>query len=1089
MLPIRGIRRSCAVSSLVPRPVMRTLIPLLLMLAAAVEAQSASWPLPTTPPARPRLLFQATGLSAVQQRIAVPGSRAAQAFAQLSTSSAFQCGTSNGLCPGGSQESWRVYRTLRFMTEQAFRWRVAGDAAAGASAKGLLVSGAWNCLNALTPTGQNGYVNGTYPAAMGITYDLIHPLLSASERTQVVAKLEQWITALQLGSSGAGPLSAYGGATDNHSFGLASGIVVALLAIWGDSQLASIPASISARLDFIRDGYLDAISPDGSIDESFGYACYGAEYALHAMLAGWYAGFGDRIAGTNILKTPRFYGMALCGDAPPWMGDSSPSHRGLRFDPVLYHAVSRTGDTIGLHALLAWEQKQPITVDASTFAYSPWISLILHYPENLLPEAPLVTSALFRDNLNLPSATLGAGWNKTHNNAAPGNGALAFLHSARAGLEAFDVSYMIRDEWMNHAHEDDGHLTFGVGGKIHFMDRGYAQNGGAFLDAQHSDHNIVTVQGAGAFASANHFAPPGTDGRFGGVVKARLVSRQSGVDHVRGDHAGMWMLSRAQRSVLLVKDESAPFLVVMDDVATGGTGSVIFEERWNAAGPWSGQGTFSSPALMNVGGVNMRSFWLGDPVTLAPGAATLTAASALTCWPHIVRAGSASGERTFMSVHAAAVATQFTPPVQAIAGVSGGSFDIGGRRHKILGARSGVSAGDQSDQSDGSMLWVRRIGNFISGYALLEGSMLVSQGTQLVNSNLPISVSVMDGHVSVERQGASPSALLATLFIPWGWPVSSLSVDGQFAQFHQVGTTLVIGGQAGTPAPWGNSDRFYSFTEGVLSDALPSANLVLTSDGRVSAASGTASLDLRGGQAFHAVPVWVGCDVQATGALGSLAGTVMIGTSLGASNQLLLELRRASGGIAAVLSAPGIPQSTVLIPGTGELRAALNWYPVNGHMALYDRLGNLLAEYSTSAVTSQPCRVRCTVTSAGILDDVSFYEGTGTNARATGLCVWLTPLGRLGWSVSASNYLGGLGYSLEINGWTIPPELLTSLMSAAQFHELIATTGSGMPPAGLEEVAYESSSAIVPLLMGQPYNVSFVTAAGELLAAGTWYGL
>ncbi len=1025
----------------------------------------------------------------VQQRIATPGSRAALAFAQLSTSYAFQCGTSSGLCPGGSQESWRVYRSLRFMTEQAFRWRVAGDAAAGTSAKALLVAGTWNCLNALTPTGQNGYVNGTYPAAMGITYDLIHPLLSVSERALVVSKLEQWIAALQLGSSGAGPLSAYGGATDNHSFGLASGIAVALLAIWGDSQLASIPASIASRLDFIRDGYLDAISPDGSIDESFGYACYGAEYALHAMLAGWHAGFGDRIAGTNILKTPRFYGMALCGDAPPWMGDSSPTHRGLRFDPVLYHTVDRTSDAEGLHALLRWEQKQPITVDASTFAYSPWISLILHYPENLLPEAPLVTSALFRDNLNLPSATLGAGWNKTHNNAALGNGALAFLHTARPGAQAFDVSYMIRDEWMNHAHEDDGHLSFGMGGKIHVMDRGYAQNGGAFLDAQHADHNIVTVQGAGAFASANHFAPPGTDGRFGGAVKARLVSRQSGVDHVRGDHAGMWMLSRAQRSILLVKDESAPFLVVMDDVATGGTGSVVFEERWNAAGPWTGLGTFSSPALMNVGGSTLRSFWLGDPVTLVPGAATLTAASALTCWPHVVRGGAAAGERTFMSVHAAAVATQFTAPLQAAAGVSGGAFDIGGRRHKILGARSGVTASDQTEQSDGRMLWVRRIGNLVSGYALLEGSMLVSQGTQLVNSNLPISVSVMDGHVSVEHQGPASSALLTTLFIPWGWPVGSLTVNGQAAQFHQVGTTLVIGGLAGTPAPWGNSDRFYSFTEGILSDALPSANLVFTSDGRVSAANGTASLDLRGGQAFHAVPVWVGCDVQATGAVGSLAGSLIIGTSPGASNQVLLELRRATGGISAVLSAPGIPQASVLVPGAGELRVALNWYPVNGQMALFDRVGNLLADFSTGAITSQPCLVRCNVTSAGIIDDVSFYEGAGATARATGLCVWLTPLGRLGWSVSASNYLGGLGYSLEINGWTIPPELLTSLMAAAQFHELIATPGGGQPPAGLEEIAYESSSPIVPLLTGQPYNVSFVTAAGELLAAGTWYGL
>jgi hypothetical protein len=45
-----------------------------------------------------------------------------------------------------------------------------------------------------------------------------------------------------------------------------------------------------------------------------------------------------------------------------------------------------------------------------------------------------------------------------------------------------------------------------------------------------------------------------------------------------------------------------------------------------------------------------------------------------------------------------------------------------------------------------------------------------------------------------------------------------------------------------------------------------------------------------------------------------------------------------------------------------------------------------------------------------------------------------------------------------------------------------------VPPAGFVEVAFESAVPFVPLVMGMPYNVSYVTASGQVLAAGTWYG-
>ncbi len=1066
---------------------MTKLVLLLLMsYCLALHAQDA-FPQPTTPPARPRLLFSATQLASVQQRIAVPGSRAASAYAALSSSYGFQCGTATGACPGGSQESWRVYRTLRFMTEQAFRWRVSGDAAAGSSAKALLCSGTWNCVNVLTPTGLSGYVNASYPAAMAIAYDLIHPLLTPAERTTVVAKLELWVAALLLGSSGVGPLSSYDGATDNHSFALATGISMTLLAIWGDSTLPLIPQTVSTWLDFLRDGLNDAISMDGSVDEAYGYACYGNVYSLNALIAGMNCGFGDRIAGTNILKTPRWYAHSIIGNTFSWMGDSGPTHRGLRFDPVLYYAVARENDAVGLNGLLRIETLQPIDANASTFAFSAWIPVVLHYPESLAPQAPAQPSAFFRDNLNQVPTGQSAQWNKTHNYEEQGTGGLALLHTGASGAAAFDVCHIIRDEWMNHAHEDDGHLSLAAGGVAHFIDRGYAQNGGAFANAQHSDHNIVTVQGAAAYGGANHFNPPGTEGRFNGTRVASLFAMGSGVDYIRGSHAAMWMMQQAERSILLVRDAAQPFMVVLDGVQANGTGAVTMEQRWNSAGPASGSGTVASPMLVTSAGVALRSVWLDGPVSVIPGAAATSPYSGINYWPHVVSAP-ATGLKTFMSVHGVGTLQQYVPAVQPVLGTVGGSFSMGGQTHKILARATNGTLGDAETNTDGRMLWLRKAATgALNGYALLEGSSMNYAGWSLVSSTQPLCVSVCDGRVSVQRIGTSTVPVEVSLHIPFGWPVNSVYVEGVATLYSQTGTRLIIGGGAATPVLWGSSARFHTFTEAQWLDGTPSSALVPTTDGRVTASSGTATFRLRGGTGWHQGNMWIGCDVQAVGAINSVAGSIRLGSTSGGAEILDASLRRVAGGVAVDVPLALGGSASVIYPASGEVRVALAWNSTSGMVQFYNRTGQLMGSILRPPVNDAQQYVTFTTTAAGILDDCSAYDSAHAASRGEGVSVWVLPSGRLGWSVCAPNYLGALGYSIEAGGWSIPAEMIGAFLTAGQFQEQVALVSGAPPASGLEEVAFESQVPLVTTAPGIPYNVAFVSAAGSLLIGGAWF--
>ncbi len=231
-----------------------------LLIGMPCTALAQSLPAPGSPPPRPRLLFTASEVNGLQTRVnggGVPG----WAFSQLSSGASFQTAS--------NQASWQVYRSMRFMLEAAVRWKLTGNTSAKSSALSLLIRGWPNAIGYLNPTGSNKiYVEATYIGAIAIAFDLLHGDLTTSERATIVTELQSWVSSMYVGTAGPGSYNQYGGATDNHSFAWNTGIVMGLLAIWGEPGVngTAVVNQVDAALAKIADGYSDVVSPDGSYD-------------------------------------------------------------------------------------------------------------------------------------------------------------------------------------------------------------------------------------------------------------------------------------------------------------------------------------------------------------------------------------------------------------------------------------------------------------------------------------------------------------------------------------------------------------------------------------------------------------------------------------------------------------------------------------------------------------------------------------------------------------------------------------------------------------------------------------------------------
>lgn len=1069
---------------------------LVTVFVALAPAQSV----PGAPPARPRLLFRAQDIPVLAAKVVAPGTFSSQMWGSMSTSAVWQCGVTSGACPGGSQDHWRVYRSFRAMTELAARYAILGDAAAGANAKALLLGGAYNALSYTSPSAAFPPSLASYPCAIAATYDMIRPLLTPAERALVIAEIESWVQPLESAVVLGIPLAGYGGATNNYTFALAAGIVVSLLGVWGESALPDIPQRVATWCAYLRTGYLDAISPDGSVDESYGYAHYGPLYSLQAAVAAENCGFGDQLAGTNVLRTPGWFAASLMGDSFPWSGDSSPTHRGVQFDPVLFAVVGRTGDACALHGLQRILAVRPIDPNHSTFAWSPFLTAALHYPESLTPVAPAVASAVFGDNLNIAPAGW-AMWNASNNHPAAGEGCQAFLHNGPSAAAApFSVFYNIRDEWANHGHEDDGHVGLAALGTHLLLDRGYAVNpGGNPINpsegAQHDEHNIVTVAGGQPFGQVNHFNPPLPDGRFRG---RRLASFLSPVfDYVRGDHAFAWMMNRAERTVALVKDPANPYAIVLDHVEKG-PGTFTYEQRWNGASAATGAGTAQNPVIVSGGSASLRTTYLSpSSVTVVPGAQTTLSSSGITFFPNKVTR-TAAGAVTFLGVNHVQPLTSSAPLSQPAPGTVGGVLTWGPRVDRILAATSAGGASDAAASSDARFVWVRRDQGIVTSYALAGGTQLGFQGMSLLSSSVPVDLAVSGGRVDIARV-APPSSgpALPSILLHLPAPPAEVLLDGLPVAYAVVGNVLGIGLSFPATSPVSpnvTNDRFYTFSEPVPLDAWEGPGLVRSLDGRITAApqSGIAGFSPRGDSGWSG-PVAVAWDVQIPGGPSAgWAGGLDLGTAPGAFDVLRIGFFGAASGVYVLAyNSLGPPVFFAAAPVGSEasVRIVMNCGAAAGVASFTDRLGRPLGSLAVPAAPA-PLHLRFGATSAILFDNVAVFDAEEDGVTPQGIAVWVLPSGNLGMAFHAPFVLGGSGVGFQLNGLPVPPPIVAAWFGASWMTEFLlapAIVAPGFNPLLMRELALESLVPAVPPAPGVVYGVRYVAASGAILAADAWF--
>ena len=1062
--------------------------PVLAVVAALVlSAVTIGQSLPTSPPARPRLLFTSADIPALQARInggGVPG----WAFSQLSGGASFQVAS--------NQASWQVYRSVRFMLEAAVRWKLTGNTSARNSALNLLIRGYPNAIGYLVPTGGNKpYIEATYAGAIAMAFDLLHDELNTAERAAIVTELQSWVTAMYAGTAGPGGYYSYSGATDNQSFAWNTAIALSLLAIWGEPGVnnSSAVSGIDAALAKIEDGYRDAVSPDGSYDENSGYALYGPLSSLRAHVAAQNCGFPDRVTGTNARGLPSWFGRLLIGDSFHWTGDSSPTHRGVEFDPILYWIVKREADAEGLWFLERVRAVQNIEINTTTFAFSAFLSAFLHYPDALVGQAPEVMSGFYRDSLNVvPNGS--PGWNKLNNNSAVGDGGSAWLHNTTdpSNENAFGIHYIIRDEWMNHSHEDDGHVDLVNNGVHHVLDRGYASPAG-YPQAQSTQHNIVTVGGQDFLGNAtNPFHPPSPEGRYLGSLEAKCLTPS--FDYMRGDHRFMWMMERADRTVVLVKDPAEPFAIVLDRVRKT-SGSHTYEQRWNTAGPMNGAGTPSNPVTITAGQQTMKAAWLAPAqVTIAQGAQETNAGITFHGNRALV---SGVGDTPILSIWYGGGIQSFSPLSAPASNTYGGVVTWSADRvDKIIAAIDQNPATDSEHTLVGQLAWIRRdASGAIIEYAMGEGEQLLEGATPIVDSSEPITAVVRGGEIWITRApGADPAVLpFITLLAPS--TVSRVMLDGASVVFSQVAGQVAIGMPVPPPPPPPlpplpplTRDRFYTFTDGLTLDAVISGATEMR-DGGLYARGNSVTVAPTAGQTYSAQPLWVGFDISGRG--GHL-GTLEFRTT-GRFGDLVTAdfFQGADGAVMAVshslLALPTVAEFSNY--GGGATRVVVTLRPTLGNINFHNRFGHVLASGVCQVFTADT-HITLHLSEGTTIDNLSIYDSEEDGIDPQGAAVWLHGDGRIGLALQSPQVMQAqLGFM--VGGMQAPLWAMGIWLSVYPAPEIVSLNYMVPWPAyssNPREVAFETLGiGAVPVIPGVPFGVAGMSASGVPFQAAAWY--
>lgn len=1020
-----------------------------------------------SPPPHPRLMIRSTDLSALQARVAI--APVSSTLGQCATSVSWPLSSPSP----STQTGWTAMSAMRKMQEVAFHYALNGNLTCGNNAKAALLAA---CAT-LTPTGSASYVSSSYPAGLAITYDLVFPLLSAAERTTVINHLIAWCNAIKTGASPVAGYSSYTAAVDNYSFAFNTGLAMALMAIWGDTTAyPNLQTDLNQALAKLRAGWNDGVSPDGSIDESYGYSSYGCLYSIHAAVAAQNCGLGDYLAGTNMLKAGRWLVASLFGNSLVWTGDSSPSHKGTRLDTVLYYIVQRTQDQEAFWALERFMALDPASNYTPSQAFSPYLSKVLYYPLGLTAVRPEVASSFFRDNLNegTPSG------NKTSAYSGVGTGGMAFLHNSTNASETnFGAFYQIRDEWMNHSHEDDGHLSIASEGQFQFLDLGYSAQGGTWAGSQSTDHNIVVADGVTGFNGSgnNYYSPPSPNGRFLGRKEALLLSK--GADYVRGSHENMWMMAEASRSTLMIKDPSSPYLILLDRVRKDTT-SRNYDTLFHSASAASGAGTAASPMTVTANGKTLRSVFLSpSSVTVLPGTST-AANSGLTFFRNRVRTTGVSA--TLLSLHGKDAPASVQPLTGPSANTVGGTHVRGTFTDKILAARASGEIRDVATSSNARVAWLRFASGSVEEFVMGEGEILVHENTTLALTSVPVVLSARGGRVEVTQVYPGPLGQVG-LVVRVPWSVSALTIDGQAVPFTQIEGTLRAG-PAPVP-PRSLTDRAYTFIEGDIGDADVTGNVIITPDERFTASSGSATLSLLGGAPVAVRPFAFGATVEFGTTLLS-AASLLAGTTLNSEDLFRATISRPSPSQVTVTFGRGTALlGTAVIPvqpsHTG-VRVSCHANPALGTIRVLDAAGVERASIVVGPWTAA-LYLRAQVQAGSFLDDITYFDSEENGTTPQGVVFWSSATtGRSAFVFHCPQFLDAEDTSLWYQNQRMDSQITIQWLIQSQMVETMATPhlqGLTVVPLGLREVGFESLGRAVPSIPGITIGASVTSPFGQ----------
>lgn len=1011
----------------------------------------------------PRLLFKSSDVPGLQAKVNAAGTPPAVSYSQMVSSA--------GLQTGSSQFSYVVYRSLRRMQEVAFRYQMTGNTSYGNNAKNLLMT----MVNFVSPSSTNAYLSSTYPCALALTFDWVYPLLSSSEKAAVVAEIESWVTTMRNGSNGWASYSSYQAATDNHSMAWCTGIAFSLMAIEGDSNYPNLQGLITQNLQKLHDGWNDAISPDGSVDESYGYSNYGNMYSMNAGVAAINCGYGDWMAGTNVLKTPRWLATSLVGQSFVWYGDSSPSHKGNRIDPICYYPLTRSDsqDAAALWGINRIMAIEPPGDSTPSQAWSPHVHRAIYYPSNLTEQVPELLSGFFRDNLNQGSAY----GNKLTAYPQVGQGGHAIMHnSTNPSWGKMAAYYLIRDEWMTHNHEDDGHFSLAVDGEWAFLDLGYSQQGGGWFGSQSVNHNIVTVQGASQYGGSgnNYYNPPSTNGRFLGETREAMMSPW--MDYVHGSHAHMWMMQTAERSVIMIKDAAKPYTILVDHVDKG-SGTHVYEEIFHCGGQASGQGTLASPMSVSVGGTTNKSVWLA-PANVTRTQTASGSHAAGSYWRNKVTASGT--DVTFVSIHGKDMPGSATPLASPLPNTRGATLSFGNYSDTILVRNDSSSMGDAATQANAQFLWIRKSGSAITAWSAGEATTATHLGTALVTASEKVTVAARGGRVFVDTEtGDGINGLSLSLHAPF--TVSEFVVDGQQQTIAQYGTTLVLGG---TPLPTpSNDDRIYTFKDGYLWDAANVSGSLVVAQNALISTNGWGSFRLKGGDWLGGRPMSLGMTV-AFQSLGVGSAGFKLESIPGAGDALqVIAIPHDVNHFALNVSQGGTFLGQAVVPyDLSGLRGRYYVYfsPLNGTIQIQDAEGAPTGTFSGTAVSSN-FQVRMVMNDACVVDDVSLFDSAEDGVHPQGVAFWANQIGVAGFAIRTPNLIGIQDWNSVHNGQYGDPWLTQYWFLLGGLQETFASAYTPLGQAAaatLEEANWEFAVPAVNTFAGESTGIRVLAPSG-----------